>query len=105
MQFKVTTTTNGAPSWWLYSSNGQMVAWAGETFSSIANADRAARAFKAGALTARFEVWADAAGLYRWRAWRGSDKVASSGESFDSKWNADRAAENVRTGAGSASGL
>jgi uncharacterized protein YegP (UPF0339 family) len=105
MRFNVGNNTAGQPSWWLYGGNGEKVAWAGETFASTSNAQRAAVAFKAGASTARFEIYQDAGGDYRWRAWRSSDKVAASGESFASKANAERAAENVRVNAGSATGL
>jgi uncharacterized protein YegP (UPF0339 family) len=88
----------------LYGDNGEMVAWAGETFASESNALRACEQFKAGARTARYEPYVDQGDRWRWRAWRSSDKVASSGESFDSKSNAERAAANVRDNAGSASG-
>ena len=45
----------------------------------------------------RFQIYADAAGKYRWRLKDGDgEKVASSGESFDSKVNARRAAELVK---------
>lgn len=81
-----------------------MVAWAGETFASQSNATRAAKSFKAGAATARYETYTDSGGSWRWRAWRSSDKVASSGESFDGEYEAQRAADNVRDNAGSASG-
>lgn len=101
-KFTISNNTSGNPSWWLYASNGGMVAWAGEAFASLSNARRAAAAFKAGAATARYEIYEDASGNWRWRAWRSSDKVAASGESFSSKSNAERAAENVRVNAGSA---
>lgn len=46
---------------------------------------------------AKFEIFADAAGKYRWRLKDGNgEKVATSGESFDSKSNAKRAAQNVK---------
>jgi hypothetical protein len=52
---------------------------------------------------AKFEIYADAAGKYRWRLKASNgDKIASSGESFDSKSNAKRAAETVKATAGSA---
>lgn len=107
MYFRVTTTKGDAEkhSWWLFGDNGEMVAWAGETFASEWNAKRAASAFKAGAATANYEVYSDAGGHWRWLALRSSDKVASSGESFDSKSNAERAADNVRNNAGNATGL
>lgn len=88
--------------WWLYGANNVQVAWAGESFASHYNAQRAAAAFKAGAATARYEVYLDAAAQWRWRAWRSSDKVAASGEAFSSKAAAEAAAENVRRNAGSA---
>ncbi len=104
MYFSVGDTQGGEPSWWLYGDNNRMVAWAGETFDSQSNATRAAKAFKAGAATARYEIYTDTGGSWRWRAWRSSDKVASSGESFDGEYEANRAANNVRDNAGSASG-
>lgn len=104
MRFLVTNNTGGKPSWWLYGANNELVAWAGESFHSLSNATRAATSFKAGASTAHYDVYADAAGKYRWRAWRGSDKVASSGEEFASKASAERAAETVRQNAGGATG-
>ena len=98
------TKSSGKYSWWLYGDNHEMVAWAGETFPSHYNAKRAAESFKAGASAARFEVYLDNGGEYRWRASRSSDLVAASGESFDSRYNAERAAENVRINAGRATG-
>jgi uncharacterized protein len=73
-------------------------------FPSLSNAKRAAESFKAGAGTARFEVYLDKGTEYRWRAWRSSDKVAASGESFYNESNAERAAKNVQTHAGGATG-
>ncbi|MBF4163973.1 hypothetical protein ISG29_20075 [Nocardioides sp. CBS4Y-1] len=96
--------TRVRPTWWLYAANNKLVAWAGESFYSTSNAQRAAAAFKAGAKTARYEVYKDLGGDYRWRAWRGSDKVAASGEAFSSEWASRSAAENVRDNAGSATG-
>ena len=104
MYFNAGPNTSGDHSWWLYGDNNKMVAWAGESFASKSNAERACRDFKAGASTARYEPYPDAGGDWRWRAWRSSDKVAASGESFDSKSNAERAAANVRDNAGTASG-
>lgn len=56
MYFQVANTQGGESSWWLYSNNHQKVAWAGETFASTSNAERACRAFKTGAATARYEA-------------------------------------------------
>ncbi|KQV73864.1 hypothetical protein ASC61_01910 [Aeromicrobium sp. Root344] len=104
MYFKVGPTESGASSWWLYSGNHEMVAWAGETFASSSNASRAANSFKVGASSARYEIYEDAGSKWRWRAWRSSDKVAASGESFTGQYEAQRAADNVRDNAGSATG-
>ncbi len=103
-RFVVENNQAGSPTWWLYAGNNEMVAWAGETFASTANASRAASAFKAGARTARYEVYQDAGAAWRWRAWRSSDKVAASGESFSSRYAAEQAANRVRDYAGGASG-
>lgn len=104
MYFSVGNTKGGQPSWWLYGNNNEMVAWAGETFASMSNAERAAHAFKAGAAAAAYDVYKDAGDSWRWRAIRGGNKVAASGESFYSKSNAERAAQNVRDNAGVATG-
>lgn len=104
MYFSAGETKDGQYSWWLYGDNYETAAWAGERFPTLYNAKRAAESFKAGASTARFEVYPDGGDEYRWRAYRSSDKVAASGESFASKYNAERAAENVRRSAGGASG-
>jgi uncharacterized protein YegP (UPF0339 family) len=47
---------------------------------------------------ARFEIYADAAGNYRWRLKAANNEtIASSGESFASKDNARRAARTVKS--------
>lgn len=102
MRFRVANDMGGKPSWWLYANNNELVAWAGETFASHHNAHRAAAAFKSAANVARYEVYLDGSGHYRWRAWRSSDKVAASGQAFSSKSAAQGAADNVRDHAGSA---
>lgn len=104
--FKADYDKGGNPTWWLISvGNSETVAWAGESFSSLSAAKRAAESFKAGASTARFEVYLDSGGVhYRWRAWRSSDKVASSGQHFASKPDAERAARTVQANAGGATG-
>lgn len=104
-RFSVGNDTSGSPSWWLYAGNNEMVAWAGESFASTYNAERAATAFRAGAKAARYETYQDVGGSWRWRAWRGSDKVAASGESFSNRYSAEQAAHRVRDNAGSAGGM
>jgi uncharacterized protein YegP (UPF0339 family) len=47
---------------------------------------------------ARFQIYVDPAGKYRWRLLAVNGlTVASSGESFASKYDAKRAAANVKT--------
>lgn len=104
LRFNITYDRAGKASWWLYAANNKLVAWAGESFASLHNAQRAAAAFRAGASTARYEVYFDAGSSWRWRAWRGSDKVASSGEAFSSRAAAESAAAFVRDNTGGASG-
>lgn len=51
----------------------------------------------------KFEIYADAAGKYRWRLKSSNGQtVASSGESFSSKAAATTAAETVKENAGGA---
>lgn len=105
MYFVVRNDTSGRPTWWLKGDNHENAAWAGESFASLSNAQRAAAAFKAGASTATYEVYLDGGTSWRWRAIRGGNKVAASGESFYSKANAERAAANVRDNGGYATGV
>jgi uncharacterized protein YegP (UPF0339 family) len=52
---------------------------------------------------AKFVIYPDAGGHYRWRLVANNGLIiAASGESFDSKYNARRAAENVKETAGEA---
>lgn len=52
---------------------------------------------------AKFKIYEDASGKYRWRLKASNgEKIASSGESFASKSSAKRAAEDVRDNAGDA---
>jgi len=56
-------------------------------------------------MAARFEIYEDAAGNWRWRLKDGNNvKVATSGESFASESNPRRAAENVKATAPIATG-
>jgi len=53
---------------------------------------------------AKFEVFADASGSYRWRLLASNgEKIATSGESFASRENAVRAAKTVKSTAPGAS--
>ena len=88
-----------------YASKNELAAWAGESFASLYNAQRAADAFKAGSKTARYDIYPDTAGAWRWRAWRGTDKVAALGESFSSRYTAERAGSSVRDNGGGANGM
>jgi uncharacterized protein YegP (UPF0339 family) len=105
MRFETYTDSGGHARWRLIASNGQTVATSGESFASASGATEAANNFKAKAKSWNYEVYADSAGKYRWRAKSTNGQtVASSGESFASRSNAQRAAENVRDNAGSATG-
>jgi uncharacterized protein len=82
MYLRVANNTAGEPSWWLQGEHHERAASTGETFSSTSHATRAANAFKAGAATARCEIYAAARGNWQWRAKHSNDTVAISGESF-----------------------
>ena len=103
MKFEVYGDGGGKARWRLRSSNGKLVASAGGPFANRSNAKRAAAAFKANAVKAEFEVYADSGGKHRWRARsRNGQTVAIGGEAFDSQSSARRAATNVQKNAGSA---
>lgn len=103
LRFDVDYNKGGKATWWLEDTGDKLVAWAGESFDSLYNAKRAAASFKAGAKSARYEPYLDDGGsAWRWRAWRGSDKVAASGKSFTTRYAAEQAAHYVRDNAGDA---
>lgn len=107
MYFKVTSTQGNSAkfSWWLFGENHRQAGWAGETWDSKSKTQSEAESFRLRASRLTYDVFADTAGEWRWRALNGTEKVAASGESFDSKSNAQRAADNVRDNAGRATGL
>ena len=98
MEFVVDQGRGAHPTWRLYVGS-EMVAWAGETFTSMANASRAVQAFLDGADSARYEAYQRNGEQWRWRAWRSSSAVAYSGQRFETRTEAERAAEKVRRGA------
>jgi uncharacterized protein YegP (UPF0339 family) len=103
MRFEVYEDGGGKARWRLRSSNGKLVASAGEPFANRSNAKRAAAAFKANAIKSEFEVYADSGGKHRWRATsRNGQTVATGGEPFDSQSSARRAATNVQKSASAA---
>lgn len=105
MRFEVYADSGGSYRWRLKGGNGQKVASSGESFYNQSNVRAAAQNFKTNAKLWTYEVYADTAGNYRWRAkGRNGTKVASSGEAFSSQSNATRAYENVRDNAGGATG-
>lgn len=59
-------TVGQGPSWWLHES-GEVLAWPGRYYVSLAFAEREAAAFKAAAATATFEIL-PAPGGWQWRA-------------------------------------
>lgn len=105
LDFAIMNTLAGRPAWWLHASGGYLVAWSGSAQASEDEAIEAASAFKAKAHGARFEVYVDAGGKFRWRAWSRAMRVAESGEWFVSRTEAQRAADDVRLRAGQATGV
>jgi uncharacterized protein YegP (UPF0339 family) len=99
MRLTVGTHYAGQTSWWLHGENNRVVAWAGRTFDSVADAKQAANDFKRWAAAAEFDIYDGARGSWRWRVVRGKQIVAVSANGFTTKQNARRAAENVKTNA------
>ena len=105
MEFLVAPGLGGGPSWWLYSTDGELLAWAGQYFASLAYAHKSAMAFKSAAKEAQYEVYSHADGGWRWRAVEYINyPMASSPESFPDRARARRAAKNVAKGASRAVG-
>lgn len=96
MRFKTGEVIAEQPTWWLYAADNTLVAWAGDTFSTHHQAERAAEDFRHQATRARFELFQDRQGRWRWRAVLRDDKIASSSEVFPSEIAARRAANAVR---------
>lgn len=65
MKFEVADRGEG-PTWWLH-ENGDVLAWPGRYYASLAFAEREAAAFKKAAATATFEIF-QAPGGWQWRA-------------------------------------
>ena len=105
MKFEVYADKAGTYRWRLFSGNGQNVASGGESFSSKSCATNAATNFKTKAASWSYDIYADKAGKYRWRALSSNGQnVGSGGESFSTKSSAQTAADNVKTKAGGATG-
>lgn len=102
--FSIMNTIAGRPAWWLHAPDGRLVAWSGAPLADVEEAAGAAEVFKARAEGARFEVYVDHGGSFRWRAWSRAARVAESGESFVGRAEAQRAAEDVRLCAGRSEG-
>ncbi|RYJ00815.1 MAG: hypothetical protein EON52_22825, partial [Actinomycetales bacterium] len=83
--FTIMNTLAGRPAWWLHAAGGYLVAWSGAPLDSDDAAREAAEAFRARAEESRFEVYVDAGGKFRWRAWSRAVRVAESGEWFVSR--------------------
>jgi uncharacterized protein YegP (UPF0339 family) len=105
MIFLVALGLSGGPSWWLYGADGELLAWAGQYFASLAYAHKSATAFKSAASAAEYEIYAHADGGWRWRAVQYINYyIACSPESFDEAAHARRAARNVAKRASGADG-
>jgi uncharacterized protein YegP (UPF0339 family) len=104
MRLRVGNDQSGQPSWWLYGDNHKLVAWAGEAYRSLADAEQAADDFRTSAATAEFDIYDESSGKWRWQAWLTNARVATSARGFTTKQNARRAADNVRQNATEASG-
>lgn len=105
LSFSIMNTLAGRPAWWLHAPGGYLVAWSGAPFVDDAAAREAAGVFQDRAHAARFEVYVDTGGKFRWRAWSRAVRVAESGEWFVSRSEAQRAADDVRQRTAGAEGL
>lgn len=105
VRFAVGPSTIGRPTWWLYDERDNLVAWAGGTFDTMAEARRAAQLFKEGAVNARYDSYKDEDGMWQWRAWLRGSTAATSGHGFAKPETVTRAAENVRADAGFGTGV
>jgi uncharacterized protein YegP (UPF0339 family) len=104
MRFSVYKNEVGLPTWRILEARSdKLVAWAGETYPSLSKAQEAAERFKFAAAAAKYQVYRDAKGSWRWRAFF-SSSIADSGEAFTERVEAEREASLVRSGARYAQG-
>jgi hypothetical protein len=97
MKFVIETNLASKPAWWLLDDDNRVVAWAGNTFVSLAYADQAAHDFRVNADDPDYRVHAKAGGRWRWTAWRSEGiRVAVSGDWFNSEDAARDAARRVQ---------
>lgn len=96
MRFKTGEVIAAQPTWWLYGADNRLAAWAGQTYPSVAHAEAAAASFRYGASRAKFELFQDRQGRWRWRAWVSDVQIASSSDVFASEIAARRDANQVR---------
>lgn len=103
VKFLIAPGLSGGPSWWLYGADGEVLAWAGQYFASLAYAQQAALMFKSAASRATYEIYPDGDGRWKWRALEYLNySIACSPESFVKEAQARRAARNAAKSASSA---
>lgn len=104
LRFTSVPMQNGQFIWRLHTSENELLARSGQGFETLVSAQRAAAAFKARCPRARFEVYVNAVGEWRWRVYRTRIAVARSGSAFATRADAEHAVEEVQVNAVSASG-
>lgn len=106
MIFLVALGQGGAPSWWLYSADGDVLAWAGRYFVSLAFAQQEASTFKSAASRAKYEIYPHSDGGWGWRALQPVDYyMAFSSGSYTWAAHARRAARKIEKRASGATVL
>ena len=105
MKFVIETNLASKPAWWLLDDDNRVVAWAGKTFVSLADADQAAHEFRVNVDDPDYRFHAKAGGRWRWSAWHAAGiRVAVSGDWFLSEDDARNSARRVQQQAVTAMG-
>ena len=92
------------PAWWLLDDD-RVIAWAGRTFVSLAQADLAAHDFRVNADDPDYRMQVRSGGRWRWTAWDLEGvRVAVSGDWFPDESAARDAVRRVQQQAGTALG-
>jgi uncharacterized protein YegP (UPF0339 family) len=100
LKFETYNDAKGEYRWRLKSSNGQVIAASGQGYKDKRDRRNAIDRIKKEAGTLKFETYADAGGLLRWRLLaRNGQIIATSGQGYKDKRDCENAIDVIKRGA------